>query len=101
MNIKHVLEGWRNKLVPPSHLKELIEKTSEARLNICFDCKHHSRFHHTPLRPDAHCVECGCTLSAKTRCLSCSCPFEKWKAVATEEEGEQIEKIVNGKEKRD
>jgi hypothetical protein len=29
---------------------------------------------------DVHCVSCGCTLSAKTRCVSCDCPQGLWKA---------------------
>ena len=32
------------------------------------------------MRPDAHCANCGCTLSAKTKCLTCECPLKKWGA---------------------
>jgi len=39
---------------------------------------------------DEHCVECGCTLSAKTKCLSCSCPLEQWKAVITETQEKEM-----------
>lgn len=42
------------------------------------------------LRPDVHCTHCGCTLSAKTRCLSCSCPINLWKEVITKEEEENM-----------
>jgi len=31
-------------------------------------------------------------LSAKTKCLSCACPLEKWMAEVTQEQEEQIEK---------
>jgi hypothetical protein len=99
MNIKQVLEGWRNNTIPPSHLKELISETAKERIKICLECQYHSKYHHT-LRPDSHCVNCGCTLSAKTKCLSCECPISKWKAVATDEQDDQIKDIINGKETR-
>lgn len=41
-------------------------------------------------RPDVHCTNCGCTLSAKTACLSCECPKELWGSVLTNEEYEEI-----------
>jgi hypothetical protein len=99
INFAKIYEGWRNKLIPPAHLTELINATANERINICLNCPHHSRFHKT-LRPDSHCIDCGCTLSAKTRCLSCSCPKDKWKAIVTDEEEDTLKKIINGKEKR-
>ena len=99
INFSQIYEGWRNNLIPPSNLKDLIKATSEERINICLNCPHHSKFHKT-VRPDDHCTNCGCTLAAKTKCLSCSCPLNKWVAIATGEEEEQIKNIINGKEKR-
>jgi hypothetical protein len=64
-------------------------------LNICYECPFHSR-HHNTIRPDDHCTNCGCTLSAKTKCLSCSCPIEKWQALLSPEQEEEIKK-KNGK----
>ena len=74
-------------------MKELIEKTSKERMKICENCHYHSdnRQNYTSIRPDKHCTNCGCTLSAKTKCLSCSCPINNWKAVLTEEQQEEIE----------
>ena len=94
-----IYEGWRNNLIPPSKLKDLIKKTSEERINICLTCPHHSK-HHKTLRPDDHCTNCGCTLAAKTKCLSCACPLDKWVAVLTEDEEEKFKTQINGKEKR-
>jgi hypothetical protein len=87
LDIEKLLEGWRNNLFPPSHLKEIIKRVSEERMAICESCSFHSKFHKT-YRPDAHCTDCLCTLSAKTKCLSCECPLPspKWEAVITEEE---------------
>ena len=91
LNFSQILEGWRNNIIPPAHLKDLIENTAKERIAICEQCPHHSSKHKT-MRPDAHCVECGCTLAAKTKCLSCSCPFNKWVALVTQEEEENIKK---------
>lgn len=90
INFSQIYEGWKNNLFPPSELKEIIEKTSQDRLNICAECEHHSKFHETA-RPDAHCTKCGCTLAAKTKCLSCSCPINKWTPVLTREQEKEIQ----------
>ncbi len=89
IKIKEIYEGWRNNLFPPEAMKEQIAQVSAERLAICEACEHHSKNHNKPMRPDAHCVSCGCTLSAKSKCLSCSCPISKWKAVLSEEEETQ------------
>jgi len=98
INFKQIYEGWRNKLVPPSELKDLIEKTSEERMEICKKCyffstnaKEHG---YKTMRPDEHCSNCGCTLSAKTKCLSCKCPLERWMEIATDEEEQKIKKAI-------
>lgn len=91
IDFKQLLEGWRNHLFPPSYLKEVIEKVSEERMNICEECEFHSKFYPS-YRPDAHCTDCGCTLSAKTKCLSCSCPLipPKWEAVISLKEEDEL-----------
>jgi transcription initiation factor IIE alpha subunit len=83
--------------MPPARLKELISSVGEERINICLNCPYHSRFHKT-MRPDNHCTDCGCTLAAKTKCLSCECPKGKWKAIVDDAQEEQIKNIINGKE---
>lgn len=87
MSFKQILEGWRNHIVPSEDLKEVINITSIERMNICKQCEWFSknRKDYTTLRPDEHCTNCGCTLSAKTKCLSCSCPINLWDAVTTDE----------------
>ncbi len=89
INLSQIYEGWKNNLFPPSELKEVIEKTSQDRLSICSECPHHSKFHKTA-RPDAHCTHCGCTLAAKTKCLSCSCPIKKWTPLLTVEQENEM-----------
>jgi len=94
MNIQwtKIYEGWRNKLIPPEKIKKLIEKTAAERMSICNTCDYNSsvRKNYKTLRPDVHCLDCGCTLSAKTRCLSCDCGLKKWLAVLTEDQEENI-----------
>ena len=95
--LSQIYEGWRNNLLPPKELKKKILETSDRRLAICKQCEYHSsnRKGYKTIRVDAHCTNCGCTLSAKTKCLSCACPLEKWLAEVTKEQEEQmIETIV-------
>lgn len=63
-------------------------------MEICEECPHHSK-NHSSLRPDDHCTNCGCTLSAKTKCLSCECPIKKWLAIATDEQEELMKKTID------
>ena len=79
--IQQIAEGWRNTIIPPDELKALIQLTSEHRTEKCMLCSYHSKNHSTPLRPDAHCTKCGCTLEPKTKCLSCKCPIGQWEPV--------------------
>jgi len=98
--LAEIYEGWRNNILPPEKLKEQIQMVSAQRMEICEQCEHHSKHHNTPARPDAHCVNCGCTLAAKTKCLSCSCPLEKWTGVlSSEKEREYIDHVKNSEVK--
>jgi len=90
INIGQIYEGWKNKLLPDVDMKEQIDLVDAERTAICEGCANHSMNHKT-VRPDAHCVSCGCTLSAKTKCLSCQCPIDKWKAVLSDEQQDIIE----------
>lgn len=92
MKLSEIYEGWSNHLIPLEELKDIIKEVSDTRLVICRACPYHSSRHNT-IRPDEHCTECGCTLIAKTKCLSCECPLEgdlkQWtKHIAKEQETE-------------
>jgi hypothetical protein len=86
MKLSEVYEGWRNHILPPEALKEVITSVSALRMKECSVCEHNSKFHNT-IRIDEYCTDCGCTLMAKTKCLSCACPLEvpKWTAVKMDE----------------
>ena len=96
INFSQIYEGWRNKLIPPADMKDMIQQVSKERVTICNDCPFHSKNHKTPLRPDAHCTDCGCNLEAKSACLSCNCPQGKWLAVVDQEEEEQLKSNIDG-----
>lgn len=90
INVGQIYEGWKNKLLPDADMVEQIDLVSSERMAICEACPNHSK-NHKVVRPDAHCVSCGCTLSAKTKCLSCECPIHKWLAVLNDEQQDVIE----------
>ncbi len=93
INIADIIEGWRNSLFPPAHLREQIEKVSEERLAICEGCEINSKnapSHTWVTDLYEHCTECGCPLVAKSKCLSCECGHKKWMAVLTEEEEDSL-----------
>lgn len=90
MNFKQIYEGWRNKVIPPANLRKTIQDVSSERLAICNNCVYHSKNHNTPMRPDAHCTDCGCNLDAKSKCLSCECPRKKWGKLDISYEEEQV-----------
>lgn len=92
--IQQIIEGWGNHLLPRKELELVIEQTSQERMDICNNCEYVST-KHSSIRPDVHCTDCGCTLSAKTKCLSCNCPKNKWTAVISQEQQNMID---DGKE---
>lgn len=78
--LKEIAEGWLNNLTPEALLNQQIIDVAKSRMSLCEACSFHSK-NHKSIRPDAHCTDCGCTLSAKTKCLSCACPKNKWSAI--------------------
>lgn len=94
MEWKKIYEGWRNKLIPPQHLKQKIEEVAILRTDVCRECEWNSinNKNYKSLRPDEHCTVCGCTVSAKVRCLSCKCPLDKpkWEEIMTYEQEQEI-----------
>lgn len=91
--LKEIMEGWRNRIIPPEKLKEKINEIAAKRLEICRACEYDS-LNAKPNngRIDEHCTYCGCTLYFKTACLSCSCPLNKWTAELDPQEDEQLRK---------
>lgn len=88
IDIKGILEGIGNLVVA----KRWVEEVSADRMYICRKCELSSDLKegYTSSRPDFHCTECGCNLELKTRCMSCSCPLNKWTNVMGEDDWEQL-----------
>lgn len=80
--ITQIVEGWANNLTPKQLLNQQVVDVSTERMLICNSCEEHSsnKKDYKTIRPDAHCTNCGCTLAAKTKCLTCECPLKKWTA---------------------
>lgn len=83
MSLSKIYEGWKNHLLPEERKEKFINDLSEQRMVICNGCDENSsnKKDYNTLRFDKHCVNCGCTLAPKTKCLSCKCPLDKWEAV--------------------
>lgn len=90
LNWAQIFEGWKNHLIPTSEIKEKIDETSDSRMLICRGCQWNSKV--AGKSGIERCLDCGCPLVAKTKCLSCYCELDppKWGAVITEEEEEEI-----------
>lgn len=83
MKIKEIVEGWGNHFFPKKDLEEAINEASKERLKICLSCENNSTFGKVNIF--STCKACGCNLIPKSKCLSCSCPINKWGAITTEE----------------
>lgn len=96
MNLSQILEGWRNHLIPPESMKELIQAVHEQRMEICRVCSFNSKVKN-PASIIESCTSCGCPLSTKTKALTGSCPEGNWKAIMTQEEKEVLEEQIKNK----
>lgn len=93
IDFKGLIEGIKNTYFPAKELKEQIDSTSLQRLEICKGCIYYSP--NSPskvigLRPDVHCINCGCNLEFKSKCLSCSCPQGKWDALLSDQQEKEL-----------
>jgi hypothetical protein len=96
-----IIEGLKNKIFK----KEEVEEVAKERLEICrsnqcgfYDEKGISEMAVIP--GIESCGACGCSLSLKTRCLSCRCGLEDvegriplWENIISQEEEDELEKI--------
>lgn len=110
-NKAQIAEGIKNRIFKKQHIEEL----ATHRQEICKDCIWYSEKYRNDEeipevitkirgedvrstvtgRPDAHCINCGCNVATKTRCLSCNCPILRWQAVVSDDQRYEIEKITN------
>ena len=102
MLIKQIYEGWKNDLFPAEAMKDVIEQVYQERIAICKSCVAYSTngdgcavpFSSPCCNYNVEVVPgvkgCGCPLKKKLKCLSCSCPANKWQAVISEKQEQEI-----------
>lgn len=100
-NKDKIMEGIRNKIMPPKELKDLIHKTVVERKLICYVCPFMSKnaqihFNYKSQRFDDHCTKCGCNIDLKASSLSSECPDNppRWNSVVSEDEFSNIEQTM-------
>ena len=91
-NRKQILEGIKNKLFKKEH----VETIAKDRWQICIRCGSLDVVGDKCMMPGTQpcCGECGCSMGFKLRSLSSSCPIDKWEAVLTEEEEDELNKNI-------
>ena len=85
-----ILEGIKNTVIRD----EFVEDVAKLRQEVCDDCDSKGD-ECTVLGTGPCCNECGCSLTFKTRALSAGCPLDKWKAVCTEDEEDELDNLKN------
>jgi hypothetical protein len=87
-NRKQIVEGITNAVIRD----EFVEDVARVRRELCDQCP--SKGDECVMPGTAPCCnECGCSLAFKTRSLSSECPLDKWKALMTEEQEDELEKL--------
>lgn len=85
-----ILEGIRNNIFK----KADVEHIAAERMSICETCPHLDTQGDQCMVPGTQpcCKLCGCSLGLKTRALSASCDDNRWEAMLTAEEQEEIDR---------
>lgn len=93
IDFKGLMEGVKNSVF----INQEVEKVAAERIAICRACPLNSKNVKNIGRLDEYCTDCGCNLHFKTRCLSCSCPKDKWVAILSDKEDEELQqKLKDG-----
>ena len=75
VDIKGLLTGVANSIF----VKEQVESIAKERIEKCNTCPYYSpnarKNGYRSVRPDKHCIVCGCNMYLKTRYLSAHCPI--------------------------
>jgi len=93
-NADQIFEGVKNTIFK----QEDVELIANERWKICKKCEFIDAKGDKCVMPGTEpcCGECGCSLGFKMRALSSSCPKDKWTAIMTEEEEDNINERING-----
>lgn len=92
-NRKQILEGLKNKIFKQEHVEAVAKERWEQH---CVRCESLDRGGKkcTVSGTQPCCGECGCSLGLKIRSLSSSCPLNKWHALMTDEEEDELHKTL-------
>jgi hypothetical protein len=84
-----ILEGIKNSFFKKKH----VEEVAAARNAICQACPNIDRSGDKCFAPGTQpcCGICGCSLQFLQRSLSSKCEADKWQAVLTEEEADELQ----------
>lgn len=87
------MEGLKNKVFKQEHVEEIYEE----RLSICKTCDHKDDTGEHCYIPGTEpcCKICGCSFALLLRSLSSECEKEKWKAVLTEEQEDELNNQIH------
>jgi hypothetical protein len=90
-NRKQIIEGITNSMIR----SEFVEHISKLRMDICNSCDDKDTTGDKCVVAGSKpcCSLCGCSLAFKTRALSSDCPADKWKAIISEEEEDELDKL--------
>jgi hypothetical protein len=93
-NRKEILEGIKNRLFKQKHIEIVAKERWEQH---CVICEFLDRDGKKCTMPGTQpcCGECGCSLALKMRSLSSACPKNKWPALLTDEEEDELTKNLN------
>lgn len=88
---KEIMEGIKNSIIRD----EFVEEIAAGRMAECNTCVRKDVEGKSCVMPGTQpcCNLCGCSLSFKTRSLSSSCPDFRWKALISEEDEDNLDKL--------
>ena len=93
-NRKQILEGLKNKIFKQEHVEAVAKERWEQHYVRCESLDRDGKKCTVPGTQPC-CGECGCSLGLKIRSLSSSCPLNKWHALMTDEEEDELTKNLN------
>lgn len=90
-NRKQIMEGIKNSVIRD----EFVEEIASYRMDICTSCVHKDIEGKECLVSGTQpcCGLCGCSLEFKTRALSADCPDDRWFAVVSEEDEDELDNL--------
>ena len=85
---KKIVEGITNTVIKDA----FVEQVAALRFEICNECP--SKGKKCAVKGTGPCCnKCGCSLAFKTRSLSSDCPLDKWQAIVTEDEEDDLHNL--------